>query len=133
MTDKIGVLGSATATAIATATVYTCPAGKAAKVRIMSVFQGTANTQVAFLVNGAEVARNGAMTVNHYNFTIKGGGLLGFATGQAALASGLANALTVSPADPIYYLSAGQTIQYTIVTAVCLAMNTQVVGVEIDV
>lgn len=133
MTDKIGVLGTSTATAVATATVYTCPASKAAKVRIMSLFQGSANTQVAFLVNGAEIARNTAMTVSHYNFTIKGGGLLAYAAGNAASPTGLANALTVSPADPIYYLSAGQTIQFTIVTAVCLAMNTQVVGVEIDV
>jgi hypothetical protein len=132
MADTIGVLGTSTATTVATATVYTCPAGKAAKVRIMAVFQGHANSQVAFLVNNAEIARNAAMTVNHYNFTIKGGGLLAYAAGNAASASGLADALTVAPADPIYYLSEGDTIQFTVVTAALLAMNCQVVGVEVD-
>lgn len=132
MADVIGVLGAASATTVATTTVYTCPAGKAAKVRLMCVFQGSANTQVAILVNGMEVARNGAMTVNQYNHTIKGGGIYAYATSAAALPNGVANALTVAPADPIFYLSEGDTIQYTIITAVALAMNFQVVGIEID-
>lgn len=133
MSDKIGVLGSSTATTAATATAYTCPANKAAKVRLQAIFQGGVNSQVAVLVNGAEVARNAAMTTGQYNYTIKGGGMFAYAASNAALPSGLANALTVSPADPIYYLSAGQTIQYTVITAALLAMNFQVVGVEIDV
>lgn len=133
MSDKIGVLGSSAATAVATATAYTCPAAKGAKVRIQTVFQGSANSQVAILVNGAEIARNTAMTVNHYNYTIKGGGFYAYAAGNAAQATGLANALTVAPADPIYYLSAGQTIQYTVITGALLAMNFQVVGIEVDV
>ena len=132
MADVIGVLGSSSATAVATATVYTVPAGKAAKVRLMALFQGSANTVVAILVNGMEVARNTVMTVNHWNYTIKGGGMFAYASGNAAPATGLANALTVAPADPIYYLSEGDTVQFTIVTAVCLSMNFQVVGVEID-
>ncbi len=132
MADVIGVLGTASALTVATTTVYTCPAGKAAKVRLMCVFQGSANTTVAILVNGAQVALNTAMTVNHYNYTIKGGGMFAYASGNATPATGLANALTVAPADPIYYLSEGDTIQYTVGTAVLLAMNFQVVGVEID-
>lgn len=133
MTDRIGVLGEATATTVATTTVYTCPPGKAAKVRIMARFQGDTNSQVAILVNGMEIARNTAMTASHYNYTIKGGGLFAYAAGNAAAPTGLANALTVAPADPIYYLNAGDTIQYTVVTAALLAMNCQAVGVEVDV
>lgn len=133
MSDKIGVLGEATATAVATATAYTCPANKAAKVRIMARFQGDTNSQVAVLVNGMEVARNTAMTNSHYNFTIKGGGFFAYAAGNAAAPTGLANALTVAPADPIYYLSPGDTIQYTVITAALLAMNFQVVGIEVDI
>jgi hypothetical protein len=133
MSDRIGVLGEATATTVSTTTVYTCPASKAAKVRLMARFQGDTNSVVAILVNGMEVARNAVMTTAHYNYTIKGGGLLAYAAGNAAAPSGLANALTVAPADPIYYLNAGDTIQYTVVTAALLAMNFQVVGVEIDV
>lgn len=133
MSDRIGVLGEATATAVATATVYTCPAGKAAKGRFMARFQGDTNSQVALLVNGMEIARNTVMTASHYNFTIKGGGIFAYAGGAAAAPTGLANALTVAPADPIYYLNAGDTIQYTVVTAALLAANFQFVGVEIDV
>ncbi len=133
MSDKIGVLGEASDTTVSTKTVYTCPAGKAARVRIQARFQGDTNSQLAVLVNGMEVARNGAMTANHYNYTIKGGGMFAYAAGNASAPSGLANALTVAPADPIYYLSAGDTIQYTVVTTALLAMNFQVVGSEIDV
>ena len=133
MSDRIGVLGEATATTVATTTVYTCPAAKAAKVRLMARFQGDTNTVVAVLVNGVEIARNTVMTTLHYNYTIKGGGLFAYASGNAAPPTGLANALTLAPADPIYYLSPGDTIQYTIITAACFAMNFQVVGVEIDV
>ena len=43
MADNIGVLGSSTAVAVATATVYTCPANKAAKFRIMGMFQGSSD------------------------------------------------------------------------------------------
>lgn len=132
MADSIGVLGSSTATVIGTATAFTCPAGHGAKVRVMTRFQGDTNSQVAILVNGIEVARNTVMTTAHYNYTIKGGGMYAYAGGNAAAPTGLANALTVAPADPIYYLSAGQTIQYTVVGAALLAMNFQVVGTLID-
>lgn len=132
MSDTIGVLGESSATAVATSTVYTCPAGKKAKCKLFARFQGDTNSQVAFLVNGMEIARNTVMTASHYNYTIKGGGLLAYANGAAAAPTGLANALTAAPADPIFYLNAGDTIQYTVVTAALLAMNFQVVGVEID-
>lgn len=133
MSDRLGVLGEATATTVATTTVYTCPANKAAKVRLMCRFQGDTNSQVAVLVNGMEIARNTVMTTTHYNYTIKGGGLFAYASGNAAAPTGLANAVTVAPADPIYYLNAGDTIQYTVITAALLAMNFQVVGVEVDI
>lgn len=132
MSDTIGVLGEATATAVATATVYTCPTGKKAKCRLFARFQGDTNSVVAVLVNGMEIARNTVMTANHYNYTIKGGGLFAYAAGNATPPTGLANALTAAPADAIYYLNAGDTIQYTVVTAALLAMNFQVVGIEID-
>ena len=133
MSDKIGVLGKATATVVATATIYTCPVGKAAKGRFFVRFQGDTNSVVALLVNGTEVARNTVMTINHYNYTIKGGGMFAYAAGAAAAPTGLANALTAAPSDAIYYLNAGDTVQYTVVTAALLAANFQFVGVEIDV
>lgn len=133
MADRIGVLGEASATTVATTTVYTCPANKAAKVKLMCRFQGDTNSQVAILVNGVEVARNTVMTTAHYNYTIRGGGMYAYAAGNAAAPTGLANALTVAPADPVYQLSPGDTIQYTVITAALLAMNFQVIGTEIDI
>jgi hypothetical protein len=133
MSDKMGVLGKASATVVSTATIYTCPAGKAAKGRFFVRFQGGVSSVVALLINGIEVARNTAMTTGHYNYTIKGGGMFAYAAGNATPPTGLANALTCAPADPIYYLNAGDTVQYTVVTADLLAANFQFVGVEIDV
>lgn len=133
MSDRVGVLGEATATVVATATIYTCPVGKAAKGKFMVRFQGDTNTVVALLVNGMEVARNTVMTASHYNYTINGGGMFAYAAGNATPPTGLTNSLTAAPADPIYYLNAGDTVQYTVVTAALLAANFQFVGVEIDV
>ena len=133
MSDKIGVLGEATGNTVSTTTVYTCPAGKAAKVKLMFVAQGSGagGTIIDFLVNGMNVARVAAMTASYYVFSIKSAGLR--AAEQAALPTGIGAALTVAPADPIYYLNAGDTIQYTISGAVAISMNCQVVGTEIDV
>lgn len=133
MTDKIGVLGEATATTVATTTVYTCPAGKAAKVRLMFVFQGNAGggSVLDVLVNGLNIGRVAAMTASYYTFSIKGAGLR--VAEQAALPTGIGAGLTVAPCDQIYYLNAGDTVQYTISAAAGIAMNFQVVGIEIDV
>lgn len=133
MADRIGVLGESTATAAATTTVYTCPAGKAAKVRLQFVIQGggAGGTTLAVLVNGMTIATVAAMTASFYICSIKGAGLR--IAEQAALPTGIGSGLTVAPADQIYYLSAGDTIQYTIGAVAATAMNFQVVGVEIDV
>ena len=133
MADTIGVLGESTATTVATTTVFTCPATKAAKVKLMFVAQGSAagGTIIAILVNGMEVSRVLAMTASFYVFSVKGAGLR--AAEQAALPVGTTNPVTVSPADPIYFLNAGDTIQYTISGAAAIAMNFQVVGVAIDI
>lgn len=133
MADTIGVLGESTATTVATTTVFTCPATKAAKVKLMFVAQGSAagGTIIAILVNGMEVSRVLAMTASFYVFSVKGAGLR--AAEQAALPIGTTNPVTVSPADPIYFLNAGDTIQYTISGAAAIAMNFQVVGVAIDI
>lgn len=133
MSDKIGVLGSNTATVVATATAYTCPVGKAAKVKIMYILQGSAagGTTFATIVNNAVIATIAAMGLSVYAFTIRGAGLR--AAEQATLPTGIGAALTVAPSDGVYQLSAGQTIQYTIGGAAAIAVNFQVIGTEIDV
>lgn len=131
MSNKIGVLGSATATTLGTTTVYTCPAGKAAKGRIMFRAQAGANSTLDFLVNSMTVMSSGALTAANFIWSTKGAGLSIAASATAP--SGIGAALTVSPADQIYYLSVGQTIQYTVGTLALQAMNAQFVGAEIDV
>lgn len=131
MSDGIGILGQSTITTVGTNSVYICPAGKAAKVRIQMLMQAAANTDLGILVNGVEVARTGALTVNDYVWTPKATGILLNAQ-SAAKPDGLTAAKTVQPADPIYYLSAGDSIQYSITTLAPLSMNIQVVGIEID-
>ena len=130
MSDNFGVLGSSVATTVATATVYTCPAGKAAKVKIMGVWQSGASSTLVILVNNIAVATTAGMTAANFTFTNGGAGLLR-APGATA-ANGQSAAETIQPAAPIYFLSAGQTVQYVVGTAALQAANCQVVGVEVD-
>jgi hypothetical protein len=130
MADNFGVLGSSVATVLGTATVYTCPANRAAKVKIMGLWQGAATSDLGMMVNNVEVARTGAFGASNYVYTNGGAGLL--TAPGAAKPTGASAAATAQPAAPIYYLSAGQTIQYTVNTANLLAANCQVVGIEVD-
>lgn len=133
MSDKIGVLGSSTSTVLGTATAYTCPAGKAAKIRLFFQIQGNAgaNTVVSVLINGQIVMSTAALGASFYLFTIGGAGMV--AAAQAALPSGATAALTVAPADMTYELSTGQTVQYTLAGGAATSANFMVIGAEIDV
>jgi len=131
MADNYGVLGSSAITTIGTTTVYTCPVGRAAKFKIQALMQFGSNSDVGILVNGVEIARTGAMTAANYQWTARTVGLFGGAAG-AAKPDGLSAVKTVAPSDGIYYLSTGQTVQYTIATANMQAMNVQVVGTEVS-
>lgn len=133
MSDKIGVLGEATTKTTGTTTVYTCPAGKAAKVKIMWSGEAHATNSTGDLtitVNGIAVAIVLNMTATdfvHSNSVVMTNPETVVApTGATAL-------LTVSPAPFEYYLSAADTITYTIGTDDMVAMKMQVVGTEIDV
>jgi hypothetical protein len=131
MSDNYGVLGQSSSTAIGTITPYTCPAGKAAKVKLQIVMQFGTNSAVNVRVNGANIAITGAMTLNNYQWTARGVGLFQGAA-SATAPDGTSEAKTVAPSDGIYYLSQGQTVQYDVATAALLAMNFQIVGTEIQ-
>lgn len=132
MSDKIGVLGEGTTATIGTTTIYTCPTGKMARGRLMFILQGNAGAGsiVDWFVNGAKIATIGAMTASYYCFSVKSAGLR--VAEQAALPTGIATGLTVAPADPIYYLNEGDTVQYAVSGAALIAMNAQFVGTELD-
>jgi|TARA_R110000751_G_scaffold16789_2_gene52765 hypothetical protein len=133
MSDKIGVLGEATVATAATTTVYTVPSGKAARCKIMwagASHASTATGDLTITVNGINVAVIIDMTAArflHSNSTL----LVNPET--AAAPTGATALLTVSPAPFEYFLSAGDTVTYTIGTLTMAAMNMQVVGTEIDV
>jgi hypothetical protein len=136
MADKIGVLGEATTLTAATTTVYTCPAAKAAKGRIMYSFQGAADgtTDLTITVNGidVEVIVNVAASGRIWSTTA----FLANATAAGATSTapiGTAVATTVGPAPIDYYLSAADTVTYTIGGTTALVMNIQFVGTEVDV
>lgn len=133
MTDKIGVLGEATTSAVGTTTAYTVPSGKAAKCRIMYRIQSgsaASTTTVDIAVNGITVMTQAAMNVSTYVHSTKAQ----LNSGAVATApTGSTDATTVAPAPIDYYLSAGDTVTYTIGTLGATAANVQVVGAEIDV
>lgn len=133
MSDKIGVLGEASGTTVGTTTVYTCPTAKAAKGKLMFNLQGNAGggSIIEWFVNGCSIGKIAAMTASYYVFSIKGAGLR--VAEQAAQPTGIGAGLTVAPADQIYFLNAGDTVQYAVSGAALISMNAQFVGTEIDV
>lgn len=133
MADKIGVLGEATTLTAGTTTVYTCPAAKAAKVKIMWSAEAHATNSTGDLtitVNGIAVAI--VLNITAANF-IHSNSTLMVNPETAAAPTGATALLTVSPAPFEYFLAAADTITYTIATDDLVAMNMQVVGTEIDV
>ena len=133
MADKIGVLGEATPASAATTTVYTVPSGKAAKCQIMYLMQGStsdATTDFKIIVNAITIMDHSNITQSNYLFSspnaIKEGPL-------STLPTGVDGDTTCAPAPAIYYLSAGDTVTYTIAGTTGGSCNVQVVGVEIDV
>lgn len=132
MADKIGVLGEATTATAATTTVYTVPSGKAAKGKIFYEIQGAADdtTDLTITVNGIDVMVHSNITASNYLFSspnaLKEGPL-------ATQATGVDGDTTGAPAPAEYYLSAGDTVTYTIGGTTALSMNMQFVGTEVDV
>jgi len=134
MTDRIGVLGEATTTSVATTTVYTVPAGKAAKCQIQTIITAHgSNSSGDFLVTV-----NGAIAFSHLNLPATE---IMWSNSTTALhdpstsvnPDGTTAALTLAPGPAVYYLSAGDTVTYTVGTDALVACNVQVVGTEIDV
>ena len=133
MSDKIGVLGEATVATAATTTVYTVPSGKAARCKIMwagASHASTATGDLTITVNGINVAVIIDMTAARF---LHSNSMLLVNPETAAAPTGATALLTVSPAPFEYFLSAGDTVTYTIGTLTMAAMNMQVVGTEIDV
>src|SRR5262245_40883036 len=114
MTDKVGKLGASSVATQGSNTVYQCPAGKAAKCQLFYRGVAGANSTLQIFVNGILILATGALTGGNVSFTTS---LLEHNTGAAASINGSSDATTVAPGPKIYWLSAGDTISYTIGTA----------------
>ena len=133
MADKIGVLGEATVASAAVTTVYTVPSAKAAKVKIMWSGRSDASNadgDLTITVNAIAVAIVSNMTADRY---LHSNSTLMVNPETSAPPTGATALLTVAPAPFEYYLSAGDTVTYTVATRTMQALNVQVVGTEIDV
>lgn len=134
MSDKIGVLGEATTTTVTTTTAYTVPAGKAAKCQIqLKIEAHAANSTGDFLVTV-----NGAVVCSHLNLPAtevmwSNSTTMLHDPSTSVDPDGTTAVLTCSPAPQVYYLSAGDTVTYTVGTDALVACSVQVVGTEIDV
>lgn len=135
MSDKIGVLGESTATAVASdVAAYTVPAGKAAKCQIMLILEGHgSNSTGDYLVkvNNAIVASrlNIPATEKMWSNTTT----LIHDPSTSVDPDGSTAVLTQAPAPFVYYLSAADRITFTIGTDALVTHVIQVVGTEIDV
>lgn len=129
MTDIGGVLGSVTATAAATHTVYTVPTGKWAKGKLMLRGQNAAGAAtVEGVMNGVTIFKSAGLTASHYFFTSSAQMFVA----QAGAPDGTTLANTVAPAPQEYYLDEGDTVLITIGVAAVTAMTAMFVGVECD-
>lgn len=128
MADRIGVLDAASGVTVATHTAYTVPAGGAAKVRFM--YRGVAgtNSTLSVLINGMIVFLSGALTSGNVSYSSVS---KAHTSDAAASIAGSADGTTIAPFQRDYFLSAGDTVQYTIGTAAFSSMDFQVVGTEV--
>lgn len=131
MADIVGVLATSTIATTGTATLYTVPAGKTAKIKVM--YRGTAgaNSTLALIVNGVTVFTSAAATAGHIIYSSTA--LMVNDAASSGAVNGSSAALTVAPGPTEYLLSAGQVVQYTVGTANYTDLVMMVVGVELDV
>lgn len=131
MADKLGVLGEVAGVTVGTHTIYTCPTGKGAKGKLFFRFTAGANSVVNFFMNGALIASTGAMTAGHFVFSIGTDNVISSVPGAAA-PNGQTAATCVAPSGATFMLSAGDLVQYEVVTTALGAASAQFIGAEVD-
>lgn len=133
MSDSIGILGRAAATTVGTTTAFTCPAGFAAKGRLMfqGLNAGVGNATLEIIVGGIPVFTSGNVATSNYIYSFQLAGAISSGT-QTAAPDGTTAAKTCAPALPIFFLNPGDTVQYIIGGNAFANMQVQFVGVLID-
>ena len=138
MAAKIGILAESTTTGTGTTTVYTVPADKSARIRILFAAEASASApQFAVLVGtpGSET-----------NIVVSLSGNIDFYTGipttasiaitEASMGAGItaagADRASILPLPVDFYLSTGDTVQYAVGSNGMTDLLFQVIGVEDD-
>lgn len=131
MADDIGVLGESTSnTAVGTYTVYTVPAGKAARIKLFHRHLMASTGTLAFAINGITIATSAAATGADHYYSTSAKTIQDNGTTEP---SGADADNTPAPSPYEYYLSAGDIVSFTVGVVATTSSNVQVVGSEIDV
>ena len=130
MSDKIGILGQVTTATPGTTTAYTVPSGKAALIRLEYSGISGVNSTLSVAVNGLTTFTTAALTSGNICYSTAA---LMINTGAATVIDGTAQSKVVAPGPAEYYISAGQTVTYTLATAAFSSLTFRVVGTEVDV
>lgn len=130
MTDKVGVLASATDATTGTHTIGTVPTGKAWVFKPMFLVQagGGGATVLKMTVNGCDIMQGQSYAASAYGWSSSA--ILSNESATAPDGGSVAN--TVAPGPATYYASAGQTVTYNLATTAATAANIQLVGTEVD-
>lgn len=129
MADIIGILGSNDDATVGTHTVYTVPAGKAARLQLM--FRGQASgssPDLTIRVNGMDIMAQTGISVNNYVWSSDGT----LFNANASVPDGSATGQVVSKYNQDFYLSAGDTVQYVVGSNDFASIEMFAVGAEID-
>lgn len=145
MPATIGILGESTVVAVGSVTVYTVPTNRAARVRILIGVQGGAvgthgySVRIGMPGNETNICKQIASTIDFFSGIIEGVaqnsrdvGLQDIELG-AGVESTNADRATIVPWPHDFYLSAGDTVVFQIVTNGFADHIFQVQGVEDDV
>ena len=130
MAAKIGLLGESTVATVARTVVYTVPASKAAKVRVLFAVEGDAGTDFSFSIGGGHdypmfsCTNTSSINVGSANI-IQG-------PGEIDLSTSAFDGALLAPLAIDYYMSTGDEVSYEIANNAAAAVLFQVVGVEDD-
>ena len=130
MADKIGVLGENDDATTGTHTVYTVPAGKAARVQVM--FRGQAGGSAPDLtirVNGMDIMAQSGISTSNYVWSTSDT----LFNSNASEPDGSGTGQVVAKYGQDFYLSAGDTLQYEIGSNDFSTFEMFAVGAEVDV
>ncbi len=130
MSDTLGVLGRAAVAAQGVQTVYECPAGFGAKVKLQYRGVAGSGSTLAAIVAGMTLFQSGSLTAGHIQYSAYSAAYNNAtAAGQI---NGASDAAIVAPFQREYMLKAGDQVKYSIAGADYASFQMDVIGVAAD-